>query len=70
MTREPQRMTGTRADLVAELTNDVGYWGFIGNEDNIKAASEAASAIAAGLTSEVRVGATVYVVDESTDTAT
>lgn len=65
---EPRQITGKRAELIAELTNDTGYWGMIGNDDNLTAAVDGASALAEGAES-VRVGHTVYVVDESTDKA-
>jgi X-X-X-Leu-X-X-Gly heptad repeat protein len=60
-------MEPKRADLIAELTNDTGYWGMVGNDDNLTQAVDGASALANGA-AEVRVGHTVYVVDESADT--
>ena len=59
------RKTGTRDELVAELKNDVGYWGFIGNDDNLTAAVDGAKALEAGSFS-VKVGHTIYSVSDET----
>ncbi|MEU0912119.1 hypothetical protein [Streptomyces althioticus] len=58
---------GTREELAAELRNDVGYWGMIGNDKNLTAASEGASALENGVVNSVTVGHTTYVVVESRD---
>ncbi|MFI8830581.1 hypothetical protein ACIGPN_06085 [Streptomyces afghaniensis] len=65
---EPRETRGTREALIAELTNDTGYWGMVGNDQNLTQAVDGVSALADGAAS-VRVGHTVYVVDESTDSA-
>jgi hypothetical protein len=61
------RKTDTREALVAELRDDCGYWGFVGNDRNLTQAADGASALENGAAS-VEVGHTVYVVDEPTDT--
>lgn len=60
------RKSGSREALAEELRNDVGYWGMVGNETNLSAAVDGASALEAGADS-VRVGHTTYVVDERAD---
>jgi hypothetical protein len=61
------KKTGTREDLASELRNDVGYWGMVGNEKNLTAAVEGASALENGVVNSVTVGHTTYVVVESRD---
>jgi hypothetical protein len=43
---EPRQIQGKRADLIAELTNDTGYWGMVGNDNNLTQAVDGASALA------------------------
>lgn len=63
------RKNGTREELVAALREDVGYWGFIGNDKNLTAAVDGAKALEAGSCS-VKVGHTIYsVVVDSSDEA-
>lgn len=61
---EKMRRTGTRAELAAELRNDVGYWGFSGNDANLTAAVEGAHALEKTDVKEVTVGHTVYEVSD------
>lgn len=58
---------GSREELSEELKNDVGYWSMVGNDKNITAASEGASALENGIVNSVTVGHTTYEVDESSD---
>ena len=58
---------GARDELVDELRNDVGYWGMVGNDQNLTAAVDGAHALENGADS-VQVGHTIYRVDEPTDT--
>ncbi|MGC9439236.1 hypothetical protein [Streptomyces sp. WG5] len=52
---------------MSELNEDAGYWGFIGNEENITAAVDGAKALEDGAFS-VKVGHTIYsVVGEESD---
>lgn len=66
MAPEPMQKRGTREELAEELRDDIGYWGMVGNDRNLSAAADGASALEAGADS-VQVGHTVYVVDESID---
>ena len=61
------RKKASRDELVAELREDVGYWGMVGNDKNLAGASEGASALENGIVNSVTVGHTTYEVDESSD---
>lgn len=63
------RKQGTKEELMSELHEDAGYWGFIGNDENMTAAVEAVKLLDQGSCS-VKVGHTIYsVTAESSDEA-
>jgi hypothetical protein len=68
MALEPMRKSGTREELITDLRDSAEGWRHFAKDELSEASSAGVAALQGGADS-VRVGHTVYVVDEGTDMA-